>query len=251
MSTVDRWFVSHYSGQDALGLYAVGAKFALLVTMAVNTFRQAWAPVAMDAMHSEDGPGLFRTVGRLYLGCGAAGVVFITALSPYLVRWFAAPAYSAAYPIVGVLSWCSLFFGTFLIFSSGIAKAEKMIWMPVLMGFAALVNVVLSICLVPRYGGLGAAVATLIAFAVWNLAALLVSERLWPVRYHYAAMAVQVAIGICSCSLILLWYRAKVDNWLIWSFTIGIMIILMSLSLTREQFRKILSSSLIKRESVA
>ena len=67
MSSLDRWFIQNFHGQEALGLYALGAKFSMLIALAVEIFRKAWWPIAMDAMHGDDGPGVFRMISRLYL----------------------------------------------------------------------------------------------------------------------------------------------------------------------------------------
>ena len=238
LNVSDRWFVGYYNGQDALGLYAVGAKFAMLIAMAVTTFRQAWWPVAMDAMHSEDGPPLYRTMARLYMGMGSAFVVLITALSPYLVKWLTAPAYFDSYPIIGILAWHSLFYGFFLIGAAGIWRAEKTAWMPFLMGTAAILNIGLNALLVPGYGGAGAAMATSFSFFILNVLTLIVSEKLWRVGYNYGIMIAQVGIGIIACYLILRLNTHYMNSFYIWSITFVVVVILVRLSVTREHFRK-------------
>ncbi|KHD10775.1 hypothetical protein PN36_17475 [Candidatus Thiomargarita nelsonii] len=204
MNTADRWFIIHYHGEDALGFYAVGAKFALLLALVIETFRKAWWPVAMDAMHSPDGPALYRAISRLYLGIGAAGVVLLTAISPLLVSWLTAPAFHGAYLIVGVLAWHSVFYGFFLISAAGIWKAEKTKWMPILMGIAAIINLILDTLLVPKYGGLGAAAATSVSFFIWNVMTILLSEKLWKVSYNLWILGGQVAIGVAATTIILM-----------------------------------------------
>ena len=126
MSTADRWFVQYYHGEEALGLFAVGAKFSMLMALVVDTFRKAWWPIAMDAMHSDDGPETFRMIARLYMGLGSAAVVILTFFSPWLVHWLTAPVYREVWPIVGILAWQALFYG-FLPdrHPAGIWKAEK------------------------------------------------------------------------------------------------------------------------------
>jgi O-antigen/teichoic acid export membrane protein len=241
LNTSDRWFVSYYHGQNALGLYAVGAKFAMLIAMAVTTFRQAWWPVAMDSMHSEDGPALYRTMGRLYLGVASAGVVLLTALSPLLVRWFTPPAYFNAYPIVGILAWHSIFYGFYLIAAAGIWKAEKTVWAPFLMGVTALLNIGLNAWLVPEYGGLGAALATSISFCIWNALTLFISESLWKVGYSYGIMLSQVAIGAIACCLILNLYNRDASLLGVWVITCISAAILLSLSITHRHFQKFIN----------
>ena len=79
LNTTDRWFISAYHDQAALGLYAVGAKFAMVMGAIVIPFRLAWMPVAMEALRGENGRELFRTISRAYLGIGVSGVVLLGA----------------------------------------------------------------------------------------------------------------------------------------------------------------------------
>jgi O-antigen/teichoic acid export membrane protein len=240
LNVSDRWFVGYYNGQDALGLYAVGAKIAMLIAMAVTTFRQAWWPVAMDAIHSKDGPPLYRTMARLYMGMGSASVVLITALSPYLVKWFTAPAYFDSYPIVGILAWHSIFYGFYLIGTAGIWKAEKTAWAPFLMGAAALLNIVLNFWLVPLYGFNGAAIATSVSFLIWNVLTIIISERLWRVGYDYGILLLQVTIGVSACWLTLVLYKQEVSPWSAWLVVAITVALLLSLSISLRHFSSIM-----------
>lgn len=196
MSTADRWFVQYYHGSEALGLFAVGAKFALLLALAVETFRKAWLPIAMEAMHSDDGPETFRMITRFYLGLASAGVVGLTVLSPWLVKWLTAPAFHDAWPIVGILGWQAVFHGFFLIASAGIWKAEKTYLNLYLMSLAAVVGLILNWLLVPAFGGMGAAIATVITYLVWIIVSMIVSESLWKVGFPLVVLSSQVGMGL-------------------------------------------------------
>ena len=232
LSTADRWFISHFNGPETLGLYAVGAKFAMLITLVVTTFRKAWWPVVMDSIQSPDGPALLRTMSRLYLGLGCAGIIFLTALSPFLVRLLTPPPFYAAYPVVGILAWYSMFYGFNLIITVGIWKGEKTLWVFVLMGTAALLNIVLDALLVPEYGGIGAALATSISFLVWNILTLIVSERFWPVRYRFGIFGLEISIGIATCFLILQMYEKGIFLWIIALITFVAILILCAISVS-------------------
>ena len=202
MSTCDRWFVQHYQGAAALGVYAVGAKFGLIMALGIETFRKAWWPIAMDAMHSADGPETFRSISRLFMGVGVAAVVYLAFLAPWLVEWFAAPEFHAAWEIVGTLAWPSLFYGFYLVASAGIWKCEKTRYSMLLMSAAALLNCILNWALVPRLGGIGAAVATAVAYFALVLASLLVSERLWKVGFPLTLFALQISAGVAMVALL-------------------------------------------------
>ena len=195
MNTADRWFIQYYHGEEALGIFAVGAKFALLMAVGVETFRTAWWPIAMDAMHSDDGPETFRIISQLYMGLGVAAVIILTLLSPWLVRLLTAPAFHSAWPVVGILAWQALFYGFFLIASAGIWKAEKTYLNLYLMGGAAIIGLFLNWALVPTYGGVGAALATVITFFGWVVGSLVISERLWLVSFPVKLFLIQIIVA--------------------------------------------------------
>jgi O-antigen/teichoic acid export membrane protein len=198
MNTSDRWFIQHYHGEAALGIYAVGAKFALLMALAIETFRKAWWPIAMDAMHSDDGPATFRAIARLFMGVGVAAVVYLAFVSPWLVRLFSAPAFHGAWVVVGVLGWQSLFYGFYLVASAGIWKAERTVYSMLIMVGAAALNLLLCWLWVPAHGGVGAAVATAVSFLAWIVAALWIGERLWPVGFPFVLLAGQITLGAAA-----------------------------------------------------
>jgi O-antigen/teichoic acid export membrane protein len=116
---------------------------------------------------------------------------------------FSAPAFHAAWPIVGVLAWQSLFYGFYLVASAGIWKAERTTLSMFIMLGAALLNLGLNALLVPSLGGLGAAVATALSFLAWIIAALAISERLWPVGFPLPVLAGQIALGVVTTAWLL------------------------------------------------
>jgi O-antigen/teichoic acid export membrane protein len=213
LTGTDRWFISYYLGQNTLGLYSVGANFASIIALAVVTYRQAWWPIALDAMHSTDGPQLFRTMGRLYLGFGSIGIIWLTWLSPLLIRLFTSPAYHAASPIIGILAWYAIFYGFYLIAAGGIWKQEKTIWIPINMGIAALLNIALNFLLIPQFGNMGAAAATSISSFIWNILVIVVSEKLWPVSYPLGVFGLQIGLGVAAMVGIQVMYSLNYEMW--------------------------------------
>ena len=237
MNTCDRWFVQHYQGDEALGLYAVGAKFALVVALAIETFRKAWWPIAMDAMYSDDGPETYRTLARMFMGVGVAAVVYLSFVSPWLVVWLTAPAFHSAWPIVGVLAWQSLLYGFYLIASAGIWKVEKTSYSMYLMAAAATLNLALNWLLTPSYGGMGAALATVTSYLVWIAATLVLSEKLWPVGFPIFLLTAQVALGAVCVAWVTL---AGADSWLVGPAVHAAVLLLLGSALDRRGWAALL-----------
>ena len=199
MSTSDRWFVQRFHGAEALGIFAIGAKFSMLLAIVVETFRKAWWPIAMDSMHSEDGPQTFRLISVLYTGLASAAAVALAAFSPWVLKWFTSPEFHSGWRVTVVLAWQSVFYGFFLIASAGIWRAEKTYLNFYLMSGAAAFGVLMNIMLVPSFAGIGAAVATSITYLLWVIATLLVSEKHWKVGFPFPLLGLQVLLGAVFC----------------------------------------------------
>ena len=238
MSTADRWFIQQYHGQDALGLFAVGAKISMIMSMAVETFRKAWWPVAMDSMFSSDGPEVFRMIARFYMGLGISALVVLTLLSSWLLKLFTAQAYHHAWPIVCILLWQSLLYGFFLIASAGIWKVEKTYLNLYLMIGAALIGLFLNWFFVPEFGGVGAAFATVLTYLIWNAASMFVSERYWRVNFSWFVLGFQILIGSSFTTWFI--FKGKIyDSYLTNGIGLFIAVLILLISLNKSEIQKV------------
>ena len=90
--------------------------------------------------------------------------IVITFLSPYIYKLYK-PEYAYAAPVLSVHIWSGVF--VFL----GVANAQNLIaenfnvFSFIRTGFGAIVNIILNLILIPHMGMMGAAIATLIAYA--------------------------------------------------------------------------------------
>ncbi|MBI5952675.1 MAG: lipopolysaccharide biosynthesis protein [Chloroflexi bacterium] len=251
LNTIDRWAIVQYHGTELLGLYSVAAKFVTLFAMVVTSFRQAWWPVAMDALNSDDGPQLFRMVGRLYMGIGVTGIILITAISPWLIRLLTTLPYYSAYTVVGVLAWQPLFYGFYLISSGGLWKREKTNWAPIGMAVAITINIIFAVLLVPEYKLFGAAASTGLAYLGWNIFSLAISERLWPVHYPLGLFGLQIGVGILAETAILLLYAQNQEIWKVVLATLITCGVILGMTLERAHIKWLLKKIGERRFSIA
>ncbi|MDC0528831.1 oligosaccharide flippase family protein [Gammaproteobacteria bacterium] len=208
MSTLDRWFINFYYGSEALGLFAVSAKFSLIIAATVGVFRKAWWPIAMDSMHSDDGPETFRLISRLYIGLGSALGIIMVMLMPWLLKVFTAPVYHNTWPIASILVWQAILYGFFLIGSAGLWKRERTDINLYLMITAAIVGIFFNWLLVPLYGSYGAAVATVITYLFWNMITMFVSNYLWPIKIPFFLLGFKLILALSFTML----YTLNVDE---------------------------------------
>jgi len=231
----DRWLINYYLGGSALGVYAIGAKFGMIILVVINSFRQAVWPIALDIMHTPEGPEFLRVTAQGYMGCGAMLAVVVTTLSPFLVTLFAAAPFHNAYPLVGILCWCPILYGFIMISGSGIWKAERTKITPGIALCSAAANILMALLLVPTYGLNGAAIATVLSFVVWNILTLYFSERLWHVGYPVVRLVVQMACGMVATVFIIWLYGNNHSLWSVFGMTMAGLVTIAVASLSSQE----------------
>jgi O-antigen/teichoic acid export membrane protein len=191
----DRWFVMNMLSSYDVGIYAIGAKFALLITLGVETFRKAWWPIAMDMLHKEEGPQFFKTISLWYVGIGSLSAIVLTIISPYLVSFIADDRYYESWKIVGVLCWGSLFYGFYLISLMGIFKSKKTYLNIYIHGGGAVLNIILNFVLIPVMGIIGAAISTSISVMVNNVVGMIISNKYYKIDWNWGYYVVIISVS--------------------------------------------------------
>ena len=160
----DRYFLLHYHGLDATGLYAAAARIPTLLAFLLGTFLEAWQ---YSALHT--GAGQARAVGfgriyRMLLPVAVIATSLLLVVTPLLVRILFAPPYREAVRFVPFLVLASLFSALSGFF--GTAYTATMRSLPSLISamIGSAVNFLLNFLLIPRFGTMGAALATLAAY---------------------------------------------------------------------------------------
>jgi O-antigen/teichoic acid export membrane protein len=195
LNGTDRWFVGTYLGQSALGTYAVAARFALLMQLLVESFRQAWMPHLMQSLATEEGPQTLRRVSRIYLAFALSAVLWLAAGSRPLLELMVPAEFAAAYPITGLLAWSAAMYGFFSIATAGMWKQGRTSLMLVSTAIAAFASIGLNFTLGTRLGSLGSGLASAIATTLWAFLTLAISERLWPVGFPALVLSSLLAVA--------------------------------------------------------
>jgi O-antigen/teichoic acid export membrane protein len=117
-------------------------------------------------------------------------------LSPWIVDWIAAPAFDESSRVVGPLAFAAVAFGAYIVVAIGVGRARRTQFNWVVTGVAAAVNIVLNLLLIPPYGMMGAAVATIAAYTTMFVGMAWWSQRIYPVPYQWRRVATAAGAGI-------------------------------------------------------
>jgi O-antigen/teichoic acid export membrane protein len=112
------------------------------------------------------------------------------------VGWIAAPAFADASQVVAPLAFAVVVFAGYVVVVIGVGRARRTQFNWVVTGAAAVVNVVLNLLLIPPYGMMGAAVATIVAYATMFGGMTWWAQRIYPVPYQWRRVVTAGATGV-------------------------------------------------------
>lgn len=199
---VDREALQRTASLDAVGVYGVAMKFFAVITMGVSAFNLAFGPFAYAKAKDPEAPTLFARVFALYVGIASLGALAVGLFAPVLVSLLATKDYAAASGPALWLGFAAVAQGAYSVAALGINLSLRTPLLGGIAGAAALVAVVANQLLVPRWGAEGAAMATCLAHTVSTILAYLVAQRVHPIPYRGARLALlfgaALALGVAT-----------------------------------------------------
>ena len=192
----DRIFLAKLADTHEVGLYSVGVRIASGMVLMLTAFRLAWPAFAYSI---EDDREARRTYGFVltYLVLVATWMATTLALlSPWIVKWITAPAFESASRVVGPLAFSAVAFGGYIVVAIGVGRARRTQFNWVVTGAAAIVNIALNLILIPPYGMMGAAIATIAAYTTMFVGMSWWSQRIYRVPYQWRRVTTAIGTGL-------------------------------------------------------
>lgn len=161
----DRFFLRVYSGLDAVGLYSLGYKFGFMLCILTWTpFQLVW-----DSERYAVGrlPNANEVFGRAFVLISLVmitGALGIALFAKDLLRVMSAPEFWSAHEIVPIILVAYLYQCWTNFCRYGLLLGERTIHVTIGAGVAVAIITIGYLLLIPAFGGMGAAVSTLIAF---------------------------------------------------------------------------------------
>jgi len=165
---IDQVMIGQISDTKELGFYAAAVRVAELWFFIPSAIIASVFPNIIKAKEVDEAE-FYKRLQKLFNFLAFAGyavAIPVTFIGPFVINLLYGPAYSAAAPMLIILIWSDLFIN--LAMARG-AYLFAMNWIWILFWVnvtAAVVNIGLNFILIPRYGGVGAAVASCISYWV-------------------------------------------------------------------------------------
>lgn len=210
LSYADRYLIQLYLGSISLGLYTAGYNLTTHVTQAIiYPINYAMAPIYMDILVNKGELQTKRFLTKLFtyfmlimLPC----VFGFIAVSKNLIGFLASEKYADAYPIIPYVIVGQAVYACTIILNSGLFIGKKTHIMTWVMLITCLLNVGLNVIMIPVYGILGAAQATLISYIIYAILLTYCSMKEFSFSIEYK----RLTLYICS-SLVMLLVLEQID----------------------------------------
>jgi len=211
-----------------VGIYKANYKLGIFMMLFVNMFQFAWQPFFLQNAKEPNAKEMFSKVLTYFTLVGSIILVilslFISDLAQIKIAGFSiiGVQYWAGLNIVPIILLAYLINGMYSVFSAGIYIEEKSIYVPIITGTGALVNVVINFLLIPVLSLTGAAIATLASYFVMALGYYYVTQKFYKVKYELKRIG-HIFIAVLLVG-ILFYYLQSIDS-LLFSYKIILLIL--------------------------
>lgn len=201
----DRYLLGQFTTLTQVGIYSLGYKFGQAMSFVVTAFTYAWTPLRFKILGQADPQVIYGRIATFYLAGAGSVWMILTWLAPHIIHWTSPSEFATASIYIAPVAMAYLIYGLFVLALTGIGVAKNAFSLP-LIGFVAVcVNIGLNILLIPRFGAIASAYATVIAYIVLTLSSLWASHRLYPIHYEYrklvSILVTMLAAGIGGANL--------------------------------------------------
>lgn len=201
LSFGDRFFLQASRGASAVGLYGLAYQFGFLLhQLSTEQILKAWNPQRLQML---DRPAAERDA-RYDRGFHYFNLVLITMATGIgvfvqpVIQIMTTTQFHSAARLVPIILAAYVVQSWGLVTQFGIRVSEKTKYFTYSTWVAVVVVVALYATLIPKYGGYGAAIATLVAFVVRFALQHYWSQKLWPVRYTWGRNLTLTGYGVAA-----------------------------------------------------
>lgn len=203
----DRILIGHYLGFTELGLYSAAyaiatyAEQTIMIPVNMALF-PAYMKVWVEQGEAATARFLSQSLEMFLIGCGMVAILVFVGAND-IINILASRKFAAAHTLLPVLVCGLLVYALHIFFNAPLLIHKKSIVLTCVTTVCCIVNIGLNIVLLPRMGIMGAAIATLVSYALLVVIMAVASRRYMtfplPIRTFVISIAliavIQAAMG--------------------------------------------------------
>lgn len=222
----DRYLLRVFMTVSSVGLYTFAYNFsAILNFILVVPSKQAVQPFVLQLEQTPDAQRAFISKCCTYFTLAGMGIWLpFSIFSEWGIRVMASDEmFYQGWRVVPILSFCYMLHGLGNFFAWGIIMEKKSWHLSWVSALSAAVNISLNILLIPLWGIMGAALATLMSYLLWDALKLYYSYKQYSLKFDFKKI---IHVTIVALFLYFLAFNIDVFSFPIYSIMLKIVICL-------------------------
>jgi O-antigen/teichoic acid export membrane protein len=193
---IDRFFLERYTTDRELGAYGMACTLVSVVGILVTVpFSQVWTVMRFSVMNDEGAEEYYSRVLTYIVLVSMFFSLGVAAVAGDGILLFATKGYWTASAMIPLLALSTVFDSASRVLNIGITLRKRTIFAPLVIVAALGVNIGLNFWLIPRYGAMGASVATLLSYVAFCAFRYFASNLFFKVRYEWGRVLTLIAVG--------------------------------------------------------
>ncbi|AVQ47314.1 oligosaccharide flippase family protein [Clostridium botulinum] len=209
LNSMDKIAMRQWSSFEEIGLYSAAFKIVTVVSIIQSAFYTFWTPTAFRWYEEKVEGEKFIKVSNMLMCFMNFMFVGIVLFKDLIIKLLAT-SYASSAIIVPFLLLLPIMYTVSESTCLGISFSRKTSYNIIVSLIAAVVNYVLNYLLVPKYGALGASIATGISYTVFFWSRTLISRKLW-FRFELGFYILNTGAMLLLASLDVLYNNVYMD----------------------------------------
>lgn len=213
VQVIDRPILLKLADPSSAGIYQANYRLAIIMSMLVTMFDQAWRPFVIERSENPSSSSLFSKVFTYFTFLSLSVWLFFSLFMEDIVSFeiygkpIVAYAYHSGLFIVPIIMGAYFFNGIYINFLAPviISKKTKPVMFAAIAGAAA--NLALNFAFIPSYGIKAAAWSALISYLLMTFSLRFLTRKDYEINYDYMKFFAMIFIALLSYFIYLYFYQ--------------------------------------------
>jgi O-antigen/teichoic acid export membrane protein len=187
LAAVNNLLLNNKASTSDVGIYSIGFVIGSIVSTVAVAINRSYTPWFYEQMkkQKEDNSDVVK-FGEFIILIYSILAVFLSLFAPEVIELFVDTEFDRAWIVVPIVAFAYVFNGVYFFFVNIFNYNRKFVkFVPLYSLLAAIINIVLNLVLIPPFGIIGSAFATLVSMIVLSLSTYIGSRKFAKVKFNY------------------------------------------------------------------
>jgi len=218
---IDKFTIGLFLSLEEVGVYGVTSRVAAMTGIIIFGVNSALSPLIYATYKDESTPHSIATIFRFYVFGGSLLVIGLSTFAPEVMTLLVDPKFHQGAPLLAPLT-ITLLLAPLHQFAPGLVLAKKTMTISCLNLSIALLTMALILLLIPKFGVLGVALATLTGNLLGAAINMNIANRYYFVPFEWKRVQLT---GILTGLLVILMASQVLENWKIEIAVVSVIVV--------------------------